>query len=66
MHKDRGRISAVIFIHVEEKPRMCHTHIPAWMRGEALKIGIFEYEMAAAAMGILWETELSPGSPILL
>ena len=61
-----GHIAAVIIPPSGKKPRMCHTHIPEWMRAEGLGIGIFEYEMAAAALGVLWATELSPGTPILL
>lgn len=61
-----GHISAAIFPPDGKKPRMRHTQIPGWMSGEQLGIGIFEYEMAAEALGVLWATELAPARPILL
>lgn len=55
-----GRITAAIFLPGAEQPRVRHTHMPALSRGDVLKIGISEYELAAAAPGVLWASGISP------
>ena len=61
-----GHVSALFFPPASLVPRMCHSRIPLWMRDGELGIGISEYEMTAAALGVLWAAEIAPGKPIHL
>ena len=45
---------------------VCHAHIPPRMACGELDIGIFEYELFAVALGVIWRAVLFPCRPIIV
>ena len=61
-----GHVAAALFDTDQTARMVSHTHAPKWMRHQAVGAGIFEYELLAVCLGVMWALTHFPGRPILL